>query len=82
MTTQIMFKIGDKLKKAVQKRARQEGIALSDIFQFAARSYADRKLNIGLTMEEDSWDNYTKKSKIDFAKGLADFKMGRFKQVR
>ncbi len=82
MTTQIMFKIEEKLKKAVQRRAKEEGIALSDIFQFAARSYADRKLSIGLTMEEDSWNNYTKRSRINFKKGLVDIKAGRFKQVR
>jgi len=82
MTTQIMFKIEDKLKKAAQKRAKKEGITLSDLFQSATKSFVEGRLNIGLTIEDDSWDNYTKQSKISFKKGLADIKAGRIKLVR
>lgn len=81
MTTQIMFKIDDKLKKAVQKRAKEEGISLSDIFKFAAKSYANNKLSIDL-VEEESWEDFTPDSRINFEKGLADIRAGRFKRSR
>jgi antitoxin component of RelBE/YafQ-DinJ toxin-antitoxin module len=82
MTTQIMFKIEEKLKKAAQKRAKKEGITLSDFYQSATKSFVEGRINVGLTMEEESWDNYTKQSKTSFKRGLADFKAGRIRQVR
>ena len=77
-----MFKIDPKTKKAIQKRAREEGMALSDIFQHLGRSYAKRQLNIGVMMEEESWDDYTPASKASFERGLADIRAGRFKRAR
>jgi len=82
MTTQVMFKIEESLKKAAQKRAREEGISLTDFYKSATRSFVAGKINVGLTIAEDNWDNYTKKSRIDFKKGLADIKVGRFKRIR
>ncbi len=64
MTTQIMFKIEDKLKKAIQKRAKREGITLSDLFQSTARSFADGRLNVGLITEGDNWQNQSKKNML------------------
>ncbi|OGI76122.1 hypothetical protein A3C67_01610 [Candidatus Nomurabacteria bacterium RIFCSPHIGHO2_02_FULL_42_19] len=77
-----MFKIENKLKKAAQKRAKKEGITLSDFYQSATKSFVAGRLNVGLTIEDDSWDNYTKRSKINFKRGLADLKAGRIKLVR
>lgn len=48
MTTNIIFKIDKKLKDAAQKRARQEGIALSDLYQLTTRSFVKGDLSIGL----------------------------------
>ena len=53
MTTQIVFKLDEKLKKSVQKRAKQEGITLSDFFKSAARSFADGEANVGLTFRPE-----------------------------
>jgi len=53
MTTQIMFRLEDKLKKAVQKKAKEEGITISDFFKSAAKSFVDGKINVGLTLEEE-----------------------------
>ncbi len=77
-----MFKIEGKLKKAAQKRAKKEGITLSDLYQFATRSFVDGRLNVGLTMEGENWSDYTKESKINFQKGLMDLRAGRVKQVK
>ncbi len=48
MTTSIIFKIDPKLKKAAQARAKKEDISLSSILQFATRSFAEGRLNMGL----------------------------------
>ena len=56
MTTQIMFKIEDKLKKAAQRRAKKEGITLSDFYKSATKSFVMGRLNVGLAgwdMQED-----------------------------
>jgi len=82
MTTQIMFKIDPKTKKAIQKRAKEEGMGLSDVFQHLGRSYAKRQLDIGVMIAEDSWDDYTEETKINFQKGLADIRAKRFSRVR
>ena len=82
MTTQIMFRIEDKLKKAVQKKARKEGITISDFFKSAAKSFVDGKITVGLTLEEESLDDYTEESIRSLKRGLADFKNGRFFRAR
>ena len=82
MTTQIMFKIEDKLKKAVQKKAKEEGITISDFFKSAAKSFVEGRMKVGIILEEDNLDNYTKESIVSLKKGLIDYKKGRFFRVR
>ena len=84
MTTQIMFKIEDKLKKAAQIKARKEGITLSDFYKSATRSFVEGKMSIGITTktEEDDWKFYTKDSIASFKNGMRDFKEGRFFRAR
>ena len=84
MTTQVIFKIDDKLKKAAQKRAAKEGITLSDFYKSATKSFVEGKVNIGITSEtqDDDWKYYTKESKISFERGIKDFKKGRFSIAR
>ena len=57
MTTQIMFKIEEKLKKAVQRKAKKEGITLSDIFQFTARDFVEGRISFGA---REGWQNKSK----------------------
>lgn len=78
MTTQIMFKIDPKLKKAAQIRARKEGISLSDLYKYATKSFVDGKMKLGMIFEEESLDDYTKESIIALREGLADIKHGRY----
>lgn len=78
MTTQIMFKIEDKLKKAAQKKAREEGITLSDFYKSATRSFIEGKMTIGMIFEEESLTGYTNQSIQDLQIGLDDIKKGRF----
>lgn len=82
MTTQIMFKIEETLKRAAQKKAKKEGISLSDFYKSATRSFVAGRINVGLTIEEDSWDNYTNQSKVDFKKGLAELKADKIKRAK
>ena len=82
MTTQIMFKIEDKLKKAAQIRAKKEGVTLSDLYKYATKSFIEGKIKVGLMLEKESLEDYTKESIRDLKKGLADFKNGRFFRAR
>ena len=66
MTTQIMFKIDPKLKKVIQKRARKQGIALSDLFQSTARDFAEGKITLGVKREEENWQRKSKKNLLKF----------------
>jgi len=82
MTTQIMFKIDDKLKKAAQIKAKKEGITLSDLYKSATRSFVDGKITFGMIFEEESLDDYTEESVTSFKRGLDDIKNGRFFRAR
>lgn len=48
MTTQVIFKIDAKLKKAAQVKAKREGISLADLYKSATRSYINGSLDVGL----------------------------------
>ncbi len=73
MTTQIVFKIDPKLKKAAQKRAAREGITLSDLFQSAAQSFVAGKVTIGLTPTESLRPLVA----LELKKALRDVERGR-----
>ncbi len=62
MTTQIIFKIEDKLKKAAQRRAKEEGITLSDLFQSTTRDFVEGKITLGIKRGEENWQNKSKKN--------------------
>ncbi len=66
MTTQIMFKIDPKIKKAIQRRAKKEGIALSDIFQSTARDFAEGRISFGVKREEENWQGKSKENLLKF----------------
>ena len=48
MTTQIIFKIDSKLKKAAQAKAKAAGISLSQIYKSATKSFVEGKFDVGL----------------------------------
>lgn len=82
MTTQIMFKIEDKLKKAAQIKAKKEGFTLSEFYKSATRSFVEGKMSVGLVLEEENLEDYTKESILSFKRGLDDIKNGRFFRAR
>lgn len=53
MTTQFMFKIEPKLKKAAMKKAKEKGIAFSSVLNFAANAFVEGYLDVGLTVHEE-----------------------------
>ena len=82
MTTQIVFKIDEKLKKSVQKRAKREGITLSDFFKSAAKSFAGGEVNIGLVRAEERrrWEEADTDRAI--AVYLREKKQGKLKRLK
>lgn len=51
MTTQFMFKMEPKLKKAAMKKAKEKGIAFSSVLNFAADAFVNDRLNVGLIID-------------------------------
>lgn len=48
MTTQVVFKIDDKLKKKAMKKADQEGLAFSTVLKLATQAYVNGDLEVGI----------------------------------
>ena len=48
MTTQIIFKIDSKLKKAAQAKAKKAGISLSQVYKSVTMAFVLGTLDIGL----------------------------------
>lgn len=56
MTTQIMFKIDNKLKKAAQIKAKKEGITLSDLYKYVTREFINNNMRVGLIIGKEAKD--------------------------
>ncbi|MCX6736457.1 MAG: hypothetical protein NTZ13_05235 [Candidatus Parcubacteria bacterium] len=52
MTTQFMFKIEPKLKKAAMKKAKEQGTTFSSVLNFAATAFIEGQFNVGLIINE------------------------------
>ncbi|MEK7063579.1 MAG: hypothetical protein AAB955_02740 [Patescibacteria group bacterium] len=63
-TTKIIFNTPKKLKEALAKKARKQGLTMSAVFNLAAQAYVDDRIVLS-TFERDLLD------------GLADAKAGR-----
>lgn len=48
MNTKIIFATDKKLKAAVQKKARKQGLTLTAVLNFAARAYVDDSIEIDI----------------------------------
>jgi antitoxin component of RelBE/YafQ-DinJ toxin-antitoxin module len=73
MTTQFMFKIEPKLKKAAMKKAKEEGITFSAFLIFATMAFIEGRLNVGLIVKEKPNQRTQKiiqKAKSDFRRGI------------
>jgi predicted TIM-barrel enzyme len=53
MTTQFMFKIEPRLKKAAMKKAKEEGTTFSSVLNFATTAFVDGQLRVGLVVNEE-----------------------------
>jgi len=52
MTTQVIFKIDQKLKAKAMKKAQSQGIPFSSILKYATEAYVDGELEVGLIQKE------------------------------
>jgi hypothetical protein len=73
MTTQFMFKIEPKLKKAAMKKAKEEGTTFSSVLNFATAAFVEDRLNVGLIVSEEL-NPHTKKM---ISRELEDIKNGK-----
>jgi len=49
MTSQVVFKVDQKLKTQAMKKAEQEGITLSTVLKLATQAFVDGDLAVGLS---------------------------------
>lgn len=77
MTTQVIFKIDPKLKKAAQKKAAQSGFTYSDILQSATRSYVDGDLELKLVPKMPEFKP-TKKDLLELKKARENYRKGNY----
>jgi hypothetical protein len=54
MTTQFIFKIEPKLKKAAMKKAKEQGTTFSSVLNFAATAFVAGETRVGLLQKEIS----------------------------
>ena len=50
MTSQVIFKIDDKLKKAAQAKAKRSGMSLAHLYKCVTKSYVEGNIDIGLIL--------------------------------
>ena len=75
MTTQIIFKIDSKLKKAAQAKAKAAGISLSQVYKSATRSFIKGELDVGLIYYGTLTPNA--KTGRELLKARRDFEQGK-----
>lgn len=73
MTTQFMFKMEPKLKKAAMKKAKEKGIAFSSVLNFAADAFVKDQFNVGLIIDEE----LNSRTKKILAREREDMKTGK-----
>lgn len=52
MNTKVIFNIDTKVKHAAQKKARQQGVPLSAVLNFATRAYVSNEFDVDLVRRD------------------------------
>jgi len=83
MTTQVIFKIDQKLKDRAMKKAQGEGIPFASVLKLATRAYVDGQLDIGVVSNE----LFNLKTRREISQTLKEIEIGkglspRFKNAR
>ena len=74
MNTQIIFKIDRKLKDKAVKKARKEGISLTDFYKLATKSFIGGRLDVGLVQAPEIPNARTAR---ELQQAIRDVKAGR-----
>ncbi|MBP6858884.1 MAG: hypothetical protein KBC33_03600 [Candidatus Pacebacteria bacterium] len=75
MTSKTIFNMNSTLKKAVMKKAKKEGMTLSDVLNFSARAYIDGDIQVRLV------DRDTAEALDDIANGRVISQEALFKKL-
>jgi len=73
MTTQVIFKIDEKIKEQAQKKARERGLTYSDVLKMATYQFVDGDFHPMLAPKEILKDSVRR----EINEMLADYKAGR-----
>jgi len=75
MTSKTIFNMNTILKKAAMKKAKKEGLTLSDVLNFAARAYVDGDIQVRIV------DRDTAEALDDIAHGRVISQEALFKKL-
>lgn len=73
MTSQVIFKIDQKLKTRAMRKAKSEGMPFASILKLATQAYVDGSLDVELVAQEIP----NKKTRAVLARAHEDFKKGK-----
>lgn len=73
MTTQVMFRMDEGLKKKLVKKAKSDGLTLSTVFNESAKAYLQGDIVLRMTTKEIFKDSVRK----EIESALEDIKHGR-----
>lgn len=68
MTTQVIFKIDQKLKDLAMKKAQGEGMPFSSVLKLATRAYVEGQFDIGIVSNQI----FNSKTHLEIARALED----------
>ena len=71
MTTQVIFKIDQKLKDRAMKKAQGEGLPFAAVLKLATKAYVDGQLDIGIIQP------FNATTHREIAQALKDIKAGK-----
>ena len=83
MTTQVIFKIDQKLKDRAMRKARGEGVPFASVLKLATRAYVEGQLDIGIVSNEP----FNPRTRQEISQALKEISAGkglspRFKNTR
>ncbi|MDP2629961.1 MAG: hypothetical protein Q8P56_00985 [Candidatus Uhrbacteria bacterium] len=73
MTSQVIFKIDQKLKTRAMRKAKSEGMPFASILKLATQAYVDGSLDVELVVQEKP----NKKTQAQLKRAHNDFKQGK-----
>jgi antitoxin component of RelBE/YafQ-DinJ toxin-antitoxin module len=73
MTTQVIFKIDQKLKDRAMKKAQNEGMPFASVLKLATRAYVEGQFEVGFISNQP----FNAKTRREISQALTEIKAGK-----